>query len=815
MSALRAAIIRADRLRLAVALVVTLLLVWPVFARGLYSHSVQYWAFWNATIALAGVCALGRLERRPFTVTPVRLAAVGFWVAYVLSLTVAVAPREAVQEVMKYGLYLMVLLSVSEIVHSGKVREGRAGVAAGQTRVDGPAGLARVVWGSVVVLGLISLLGAVGLLPFEAARDGRLFTLLGYPNSAGSLAGAALFLGLGLRPAPAARERPWRLALHSAGQWVLATTFLLTMSRGAWLVAPVALVVTLALWTPGRRLTVLGDVALTCLGAVLVAPFLGAAFGQPALGLALLLAGAGVGLGTSWVYARFAVLPCRAQATLAGVIVLAAVLALGGLLVAKALPAGLAQRLTTISLSERSAWERVAWTQDAFSMVKDRPVLGAGGGGWASLYFQYQSYDYATGEVHNDFLEIWVETGTVGILAFLALLAATAWALVRLGRGGFIASLAGAAVLLVLHSALDFDMALGYVGIILWSLFGIIDGLGAASRRPASLAVRAAQPARVGAAQPARVGAAQPARVGAAQPVWVGAAQPVWVVAALLTPAFILSLVALCFAAGTSVGRQAGRLFGSAVRPDQLSIFDRASALDPLSPALRLNAGRAYGAIYQLTGQAEFLDTALAAYEKAVALDPFYPYHHSALAGFELEIGRWEPAAAEFEKALELQPWKAQRYAEVAQARLLYGLDLLRRGDAVMARGELDETVAVLDLLRRQAAKLPPGLDPSLGLPPLVPSLALYAGEASTLLGRYDQAAVFLLTARETALTTSAGETPASAADRQVQAALWLAVVESALGHEAAARAYLDEARPGFPRADEIRLELISLLGGP
>lgn len=799
MSALRAAIIRADRLRLAVALVVTLLLVWPVFARGLYSHSVQYWAFWNATIALAGVCALGRLERRPFTVTPVRLAAVGFWVAYVLSLTVAVAPREAVQEVMKYGLYLMVLLSVSEIVHSGKVREGRAGVAAGQTRVDGPAGLARVVWGSVVVLGLISLLGAVGLLPFEAARDGRLFTLLGYPNSAGSLAGAALLLGLGLRPTPTARERPWLLAVHSAGQWVLATTFLLTMSRGAWLVAPVALAVTLALWTPGRRLTALGDLALTGLGAVLVAPFLGAAFGQPALGLVLLLAGAGVGLGTSWVYARFAVLPCRAQATLAGVIVLAAVLVLGGLLVAKALPAGLAQRLTTISLSERSAWERVAWTQDAFSMVKDRPVLGAGGGGWASLYFQYQSYDYATGEVHNDFLEIWVETGTVGLLAFLALLAATAWALVRLGRGGFIASLAGAAVLLVLHSALDFDMALGYVGIILWSLFGIIDGLGAASRRPASLAVRAAQPARVVAAQPARV----------------GAAQPVWVVAALLTPAFILSLVALCFAAGTSVGRQAGRLFGSAVRPDQLSIFDRASALDPLSPALRLNAGRAYGAIYQLTGQAEFLDKALAAYEKAVALDPFYPYHHSALAGFELEIGRWEPAAAEFEKALELQPWKAQRYAEVAQARLLYGLDLLRRGDAVMARGELEETVAVLDLLRRQAAKLPPGLDPSLGLPPLVPSLALYAGEASTLLGRYDQAAVFLLTARETALTTSAGETPASAADRQVQAALWLSVVESALGHEAAARAYLDEARPGFPRADEIRLELISLLGGP
>ncbi len=781
MSALRAATIRADRLRLAVALVITLLLVWPVFARGLYSHSVQYWAFWNATIALAGVWVLGRVEGRPFPATPVRLAAVGFWVAYVLSLTVAVAPREAVQEVIKYGLYLMVLLSVSEIAHSGKVREGRAGTAAGQTRVDGPAGLARVIWGSAVVLGLTGLLGAVGLLPFEAARDGRLFTLLGYPNSAGSLAGAALVLGLGLRPAQAARERPWLLAIHSAGQWVLATTFFLTMSRGAWLVAPIALAVTLALWTPGRRLTALGDLALTGLGAVLVAPFLGAAFGQPALGLVLILAGAGVALGASWVHARFAVLPSRAQAALAGAIVLAAALALGGLLVAKALPAGLAQRLTTINLSERSAWERVAWTQDAFSMVKDRPVLGAGGGGWASLYFQYQSYDYATREVHNDFLEIWVETGTVGLAAFLALLGATAWALVRLGRGGFIASLAGAAVLLVLHSALDFDMALGYVGIVLWSLFGIIDGLGAASRRPASGT----------------------------------AAQPVWVVAVLLTPAFVLSVVALCFAAGTSVGRQAGRLFGSAVRPDQLSVFDRASALDPLSPALRLNAGRAYGAVYQSTGQTDFLDKALAAYEKAVALDSFYPYHHSALAGFALEIGRWEPGAAEFEKALELQPWKAQRYAEVAQARLLYGLDLLRRGDAAAALGELEETVAVPDLLRRQAAKLPPGLDPSLGLPPLVPSLALYAGEASTLLGRYAQAAAFLLTARESALTTAAGETPASAADRQVQAALWLSVVESALGHQAAARAYLDEARPGFPRADEIRLELLSLLGGP
>ncbi|MGI6423707.1 MAG: O-antigen ligase family protein [Tepidanaerobacteraceae bacterium] len=61
-------------------------------------------------------------------------------------------------------------------------------------------------------------------------------------------------------------------------------------------------------------------------------------------------------------------------------------------------------------------------------IIKEYPILGTGGGGWKAIYQAYQSYRYFTTEVHSFFLQLWVETGTVGLLALLALWITTLFA---------------------------------------------------------------------------------------------------------------------------------------------------------------------------------------------------------------------------------------------------------------------------------------------------------------------------------------------------------------------------------------------------
>lgn len=56
------------------------------------------------------------------------------------------------------------------------------------------------------------------------------------------------------------------------------------MSRGAWLVFPLALVALVVLERPGSRLPSLVEAALFGVTAVGVAPFVGNSFGHPAVG---------------------------------------------------------------------------------------------------------------------------------------------------------------------------------------------------------------------------------------------------------------------------------------------------------------------------------------------------------------------------------------------------------------------------------------------------------------------------------------------------------------------------------------------------
>lgn len=137
--------------------------------------------------------------------------------------------------------------------------------------------------------------------------------------------------------------------------------------------------------------------------------------------------------------------------------------------------------------SNNSYTSRADFIRWGLDIVKDHPVNGAGAGGWNALYHHYQDYLIFTTEAHNHFIQVWVEAGTIGLLAFLAiwiLFFRTAYQTYRRAKKDghtqqqiLIGGTVTAATALGIHAAIDFDLSLAAITLVLWILFALISAV--------------------------------------------------------------------------------------------------------------------------------------------------------------------------------------------------------------------------------------------------------------------------------------------------------------------------------------------------
>ena len=129
---------------------------------------------------------------------------------------------------------------------------------------------------------------------------------------------------------------------------------------------------------------------------------------------------------------------------------------------------------------DRNVDRRFELFRDAVKVIKDNPVFGIGGGGWAAVYQGYQDQPYASREVHNHYLQVWIEAGIFGFIAFIGLWVSYALAFYRNCSGGkagrrvwqyWSAAFIPAAALGA-HSIIDWNFSMAAVGIFLFTLFG-------------------------------------------------------------------------------------------------------------------------------------------------------------------------------------------------------------------------------------------------------------------------------------------------------------------------------------------------------
>ncbi|MEK8131086.1 O-antigen ligase family protein [Paenibacillus filicis] len=146
--------------------------------------------------------------------------------------------------------------------------------------------------------------------------------------------------------------------------------------------------------------------------------------------------------------------------------------------VTKALPDNIRTRIENINFQQHSVLERGTFYKDAMKLFSDYPVLGAGGGAWSALYEKYQNNPYTSRQAHSFYLQYLVETGLIGTLIFALILIAVLYIYIRnyarqdeVSRESRFLFFIVAIVLLV-HSALDFNLSYVYLGLLVFLCLG-------------------------------------------------------------------------------------------------------------------------------------------------------------------------------------------------------------------------------------------------------------------------------------------------------------------------------------------------------
>lgn len=109
--------------------------------------------------------------------------------------------------------------------------------------------------------------------------------------------------------------------------------------------------------------------------------------------------------------------------------------------------------------------ERLAHWQSAIDMARTSPWIGVGFGNYEAAYpdFALINWPFALGHAHNYYLNLWAETGIIGLLAYLAMWAvifSRTWQLLQQPNvdwrtRGILAGLLGSWIHISVHSLLD------------------------------------------------------------------------------------------------------------------------------------------------------------------------------------------------------------------------------------------------------------------------------------------------------------------------------------------------------------------------
>lgn len=785
---------------------VVLLLFLPPFYRGLFFAAEQQKALILAVVIFWFVC-LWKYTRRDyaFLAHPLDYFILALPVIYVIAAFNAVNYGLAVDEVVKNILYFLTYWVIFQLV----------------TEEIDISRFLHVIYLAALGVALAGLATATGIVNIkDGFLGGRIYSSFQYPNALASYLAATGFLGLffwqkngqlslgstitdkallKILPEWLLKLKPYGYLYATANFFLLAVLFG-TKSRGGLLVTGVVFILYLIGLTWQKRLPALVHVLITgVLGFLAVDKFISAATAKQmemawlwiftGLVMALVIQAA-----YNFLLARkiISLGKERRQTNRILMGLIAAVLVAGGVIIAVN-PAFLPQIFSFEYL--RNAFERFYFVTDALAMLKERPILGWGGGGWEEAYRSFQRYLYNSNEVHSYYFQVAVETGLLGLLAVVGLWAAFLWSGWRSYRaaasGGprqtLIWTMLAAAVAIGAHALIDFDLSLSALTLSLYTLFACTRaayGLPeiAKSHQESPALSQGAKKNKAVKATTQPTGKKQKKKhkkknlPAANQPQKILPPNPAWL-AVLSVITLLIFFLGITLVSASSYVLTAEDALGKQNVNQGLTYLKKAAAYNPFSAEYHNHLMR----LYLSLGRYE---QAVTEARQATARSRYSAAQKADLSSAYLSAGKYDEAIKYAQTALAAAPYQIVWYENLANVCATAGRNELIAGNKQTAGRYLRQAVKVPELIQNRVKALNeyerkmwrdgPMLAPT-------PRLNLSTGQAKYFLGNWQKAEQDLQTA--TADEQSKGE-----------AFFWLALVKEKQGKGQEAKALVEKA---------------------
>ncbi|MGD9677475.1 MAG: O-antigen ligase family protein [Vulcanibacillus sp.] len=326
---------------------------------------------------------------------------------------------------------------------------------------------------SLSIVGLLAYFGFE--LPFSVLYLGnRIGSLLQYPNTLAviNIIGIVTMLGLILFSKS--------IIVRTTGFLVFIVnllTLMLTISRGGFLVIALILVIFLLLLPNVKKITYILFNGLGLAIILFFSRYFISSFGKPSEGLQyltiLLITSVVLFIILDYLLSRINF--SNKKVYMYGII---AIVFSGVLLIYfgyQLIPETILVRIKDINFSTSSVKLRFDFYEAAWGIIKDYP-LGIGGEGWASFYYDYIKDFIIAREVHSHPLQVGVEAGFIGMVAFILF---SLVAIYRFIKNYFIEEsdtryyyliLGLSFMVLFTHSLIDFDLSFTSVSFLFYLL---------------------------------------------------------------------------------------------------------------------------------------------------------------------------------------------------------------------------------------------------------------------------------------------------------------------------------------------------------
>ncbi|MDP4096506.1 O-antigen ligase family protein [Paenibacillus sp. P96] len=459
---------------------------------------------------------------------------------------------------------------------------------------------------------------------------------------------------------------------------ILVSLFL-TLSRGGLVMLPVVFVILLLFFKSARQLlwiiycVVAGIVSLavlspiTNMGLELNQTYNGA---TAAKGWGLLIAAAAISGVISWLIQQY-VAPklengmqgwaSRKLSNLwlpVGSVVIVGVVAflLIGTSLRNVLPENIRVRVEGINFQQHSVLERFQFYEDASKLIADYPIIGAGGGGWATLYEKYQDYPYTSRQAHNFFMQYLVEVGILGFIIFMAFILFVFYKYTR----GYIQQNAEErdsyflyfilTLSILLHSILDFNLSYVFMGML------VFVGLGG-----------------MAAAMDSRPVKRLTLNPGAFRPLYSGVIGIV---------AIVLVFTGLRFIQSSNAATEARQVARTSQSFDQIQVaVNEDLSIRPTHPDSLLLLSSLYQAAYKQSQNEQFYTADEELLQRGLEAEPYNKSMYSYLMShYQLKNGN-EKAFEILQSKISNYKWDISWYSNLIQQAFTLGIQAREQGD--------------------------------------------------------------------------------------------------------------------------------------